>query len=537
MSLRVKLAAMVALSAIAVVLLSVLNFAQTRTIRDDADKITQQVVPGILSIGHAEYSFARARYNVVFHIILDDPAEKARVEERFNEHLANLDKAMEELGKFHVDATDEARYEALKKELGVWRPVTREILALSKQGDTQGALQMIITQCAPQAERVYTALSQAEAYKAELNTKATRTMDDAIAHARTVTLAGGAALVLAIAAVGWLTGVSMLRPVNQLRTFVEELAHDFNFRMRVDVRQRDEIGVSLEALNRLVDSLQKSLKQLDQVGHSVTQLVGGLSSASQNMSGSIEGVSEAASTLATGVEEVTVSINQVADRALECDQAARAAGAHAREGGRVIDETIAKINAIHYQAQDSAERIDALQLKAADIGTVVATIKDIADQTNLLALNAAIEAARAGEQGRGFAVVADEVRQLAERTADSTQQIAATVAAIQQEAGDAVTSMKQMVAQVDAGVDTARVASTAINDIRNSADTVVSQISEISNAMREQSVASSTMARQVEQVAQMSEQSNQSAHEVASEASRLAELGRTLDDTIAHYHV
>ncbi|XZG68767.1 methyl-accepting chemotaxis protein [Chitinibacteraceae bacterium HSL-7] len=537
MSIRIKLTLMVALSACAIVLLALINFTQSSFLKADAARITEQVVPGISEIGQVEYAFARARYDVVYHIIQFDTDEKAATEKRFNEHIKQLKENLGKLESSIADETDRANVTALKGEIETWMPLTLKILERSNSGDPEGALTQIREHCVPQAERIYQALAKAEAYKQTLSTQASDAITGDISNARAYTIWGGLALLVAIAVTGWRVGGGIIKPLNQMQHFAEELAREYDFTRRVEVTSRDETGQSIAAINRLLDTLQGSLKQLQQVGHDVTRSVSSLSATSRAMSENAESVSESASAMAAGIEEVTVSVNHVADRATECDQSARSAGDYARHGGHVIDETIAKINAIHHQARDSAERIDALQQQAADIGTVVATIKDIADQTNLLALNAAIEAARAGEQGRGFAVVADEVRKLAERTSQSTQQITATISAIQQEAGAAVASMQQMVTQVDAGVDAARVASTAIGDIRRSTDEVVGQISEISHAMREQSAASTTMATQVEHVASMSERSNASAQSTAGDAARLSDLGRALDAAVARYRV
>ncbi|MBE9607933.1 methyl-accepting chemotaxis protein [Chitinilyticum piscinae] len=330
---------------------------------------------------------------------------------------------------------------------------------------------------------------------------------------------------------------SITVPLREMQSFMQDLSTRFDFTQRLPVKRRDEIGDSLQAMNVLLDALQPSIRQLHQIGQNVGKAVSALSSNSREMSQAANNVSSSASSMAAGIEEVTVSISHVADQACQCDQTAREAGRQAASGGAVIDGTITSINQIADQVRQSAGQIESLKERTTSISAVVNVIKDIADQTNLLALNAAIEAARAGELGRGFAVVADEVRKLAERTGSSTQEIIATVSAIQNEASSTVQTMQATVRQVDEGVSRAQQASSAINEIRQSADRVVEQVSEISQAMREQSEASSAMAQQVERVAQMSEESSAAAASTADEGRRLQQLGQELEQSIARYRV
>ena len=327
------------------------------------------------------------------------------------------------------------------------------------------------------------------------------------------------------------------RPLRELQNFVAEVGTQLDFTRRMPVSSDDEIGQTLKAINGLLDTLQASFRQVLDVVSQVTASVDHLSGASREMSSISHSVSESSASMAAGVEQVTVSIGHVAERSDECDRTAREAGRQATAGGEVIDSTIASINEIATRVRSAAEQIDQLKGRTESIGAVVNVIKDIADQTNLLALNAAIEAARAGEQGRGFAVVADEVRKLAERTASSTQEIIETINAIQSGANATVNAMGQTVHDVDTGVAQAQRASVAIQDIRASADRVVEQVSDISSAMREQSSASSLMAQQVERVAQMSEESSETATKTADEGRHLLELSQSLDQAIRRYRV
>jgi methyl-accepting chemotaxis protein len=215
----------------------------------------------------------------------------------------------------------------------------------------------------------------------------------------------------------------------------------------------------------------------------------------------------------------------------------RRSGEIASEGQAVIQDTVSEINGIAERVRDASEQIDQLARESANIGAVVNVIKEVADQTNLLALNAAIEAARAGEQGRGFAVVADEVRKLAERTSQSTQEIGALISTIQQGAEAAVSRMREVVGRVGQGVEKAGLAGGAIQQIRDGSGRVVDMVEDISLAIREQSTASLNISQQVERIAQMSEEASDAAGHTADAASQLQGLAKQMQVAVARYRV
>ncbi len=245
--------------------------------------------------------------------------------------------------------------------------------------------------------------------------------------------------------------------------------------------------------------------------------------------------SDAASSMAASVEEMAVSIDQVKDNAGEAHGISRESAVISEEGAAVIHNAASEMRKISEAVQSSSEIVEDLGRQSDQITSIVNTIREIADQTNLLALNAAIEAARAGEQGRGFAVVADEVRKLAERTSHSTTEIATMVGKIQNGTRSAVSSMQAGVAKVGSGVQLANQAGDSIERIRDGAQRVTFVVNGISDSISEQSQASNDIAQKLETIAQMSEESAIAVRQTADAARRLHQLSGELHEAVARF--
>ena len=260
-----------------------------------------------------------------------------------------------------------------------------------------------------------------------------------------------------------------------------------------------------------------------------------VASSSQQISASSASQSDSASSMAAAVEQTTVGIDHIAKNAQDAQDYSRRSDEVAAEGGRIVHGVVDEIQAIAQTVNQSAAAVEALGQQSSQISAIVDTIKEIADQTNLLALNAAIEAARAGESGRGFAVVADEVRKLAERTAKSTQEISGMIGAIQSGTSMAVSSMKEGVERVAAGVEQAQLAGDAISQVQVQSRQVLEAVSEISVALREQAAASTEIAQSVERIAQMAEENNIAVAGNAETADTLRNLAHTLTSAISRF--
>jgi methyl-accepting chemotaxis protein len=245
--------------------------------------------------------------------------------------------------------------------------------------------------------------------------------------------------------------------------------------------------------------------------------------------------SDAAAEMAAAVEELTVSIGVVANDAGSAHDISNESGRSSVHGAAVVQETVNGIQRIEAQVRESGQRVSELGAMASEVAGIIDVIKNIADMTNLLALNAAIEAARAGDAGAGFAVVADEVRKLAERSAVSSQDIAAIIGRIRQGADVAVADMQRSVAQVAEGVAMADKAGQAIVAIKDGSSRVVSVVSAISGSLREQAHVAEQLARNVESIARMSEDNRRAASSSAETAAQLRALAKALDAKIGRF--
>ncbi|NMZ31213.1 methyl-accepting chemotaxis protein [Pseudomonas protegens] len=356
-------------------------------------------------------------------------------------------------------------------------------------------------------------------------------MDAAKSSALAILIGGGLLAAVLAMLVAWSLSSNLVGRIRQAVEVAKAIAAG-RLDSSISVTGRDEVSNLLQAFAAMQERLRTMISQIKLGADQLVSASQSISSASLQLSASAQEQSHSASSMAATVEELTVSINHVADNAGDAHALSSESGRQSEEGGSVIQDTLGSMRLIAETVQASATQIGELGQHAEQISSIVSVIKGIAEQTNLLALNAAIEAARAGEQGRGFAVVADEVRLLAQRTANSTQEITEMVDKIQLGTREAVSSMDVGVNQVKSGVELAQQAGEAIVNIRTSSGNVVRVVDQISLALREQTAASQDVARNVERIAQMSQQNSQAVEETTETARSLQQLAQNLEQQV-----
>ncbi len=348
-----------------------------------------------------------------------------------------------------------------------------------------------------------------------------------------VTLVSGLLLI----GCGVLVSRSIVLPVNGLRDALKAAQRDNDLTVRARGAGRDELGQAMDAFNALMAQWQQTVGRLK---HDAARLSGAstsVASAALDIARQARAQSEAASSTAASVEQVSVSISKVAEHADLTQGIAQQATALSESGRETMRKAAQSMTRLAGSVQDSAGLIEALSRRSAEISTIVEVIRDISEQTNLLALNAAIEAARAGEQGRGFAVVADEVRKLAERTGASTTEISELTGTIQSEVASAVAQLKQSTAQVNEGVGLSAEVEQALAQIQDGAGSTRNFVGDIAWAAAEQRTASQDIARHVENIARMAEDSNR-AIVIATDAARdLETLATAVNSQVSQFRV
>jgi methyl-accepting chemotaxis protein len=346
------------------------------------------------------------------------------------------------------------------------------------------------------------------------------------------------ALVLLLGAFSmWVIKSKVISPMHYMNATMSKIEQTGDLTTKLEVASHDEIGQMAGAFNAMIDKFHDIIKSI----HASTEH---LASSSEELSASSVQIAEGtrqqssrASQVSTAAQEMSATLTEVVKSVSGASDAARDASEVALKGGDTVSSTVDSMNGISETAKESSVIITALGAKSEEIGNIINVIDDIADQTNLLALNAAIEAARAGEQGRGFAVVADEVRKLAEKTMTATKEIGGMIQAMQEETRKAIASVENEVAAVESGVKLASDAGESLSEIVGKVDMVTKMIEQISTASEQQSAATDQISSDIDSVATVVNETSASAEQISKASQEIAELAAGLKANVEMFKV
>ncbi|WP_210559108.1 MULTISPECIES: methyl-accepting chemotaxis protein [unclassified Pseudomonas] len=326
------------------------------------------------------------------------------------------------------------------------------------------------------------------------------------------------------------------RPLQETLAVVERIASG-DLTQNVTVTRRDELGVLQQGIARMGVTLRDLISGIRDGVTQIASAAEELSAVTEQTSAGVNSQKVETDQVATAMHEMTATVQEVARNAEEASQAAAAADGEAREGDKVVNEAIAQIERLASEVVRSTEAMSVLQQESDKIGSVMDVIKAVAEQTNLLALNAAIEAARAGEAGRGFAVVADEVRGLAQRTQKSTEEIEGLVAGLQNGTQQVAAVMNNSRALTDSSVALTRKAGDSLENITRTVSNIQSMNQQIAAAAEQQSAVAEEISRSIINVRDVSEQTAAASDETAASSVELARLGGQLQQMVSHFRV
>jgi methyl-accepting chemotaxis protein len=537
MSIKLRLLLLIGTSVLTALIVSLVSYVGNTQM---ADAVSESEVSMTALRNHLEADMMHdaLRADVLSAMLVGlgkSTSSKAEVHSSIQEHTAHFREVLGDNLKLPVNDTLKTALNKVKPSLDTYISAAERIvgLALEKPEAAQKELGTFNTAFS-QLEDQMGALSEL----IETNTQQTsQGTAQTIQNANfTLGIVLIASLVLLLIQGRWVI-MSIMGPLQTASRIAQSIAHGNLSEPIVEPTQKDEASALIRSLATMQRDLRGMIEVVRSNAHGVSGMSDQLSSGCHQVADSSQQQSAAASTMAAAASEMTASIEEITRHAERALDMANQAESLAKDGGRVIHQVVEDMDGIARSAQQSAQVIRTLDKESEGIFNIIQVIKGIADQTNLLALNAAIEAARAGEQGRGFAVVADEVRNLAGRTSASTQEIASMVARIQQSTREAVTSMEAGVAQVDKGMAVTADVERAIREILDATLSTTQLVNDITRTIGEQSLASNEIAHQVDMIAGMSEGNSKVIGQTASTTDELSSLAGKLSQSVDRFRL
>jgi methyl-accepting chemotaxis protein len=533
---RTKILAAFSTITIMTIFLGIFSLMETGNVNTEAVDVVENLIPSITTLGSIDSQLNLNRRGEIQVCTKTTPEELERYAKRQAETLEKITSMMTGLEKLPLTPEEKKMADALKADIASYYNDSAKTFEIARTGDLDGTIKSMRTV----SKKSYDAVQKKVAELVEYNTKEAV---DAEHHAKQIytsaklwTIVTIIVCVVVAMTLGFLIASAIATPMRRLVTEVDKMASG-DLRVQLNAQGHDEIGQLNDAFIRMAENIRNMISRIEDASNRVTVTSSQVYRSSEQMATGAEEVAAQAATVATAGEEMAATSGDIAQNCSMAAEAAQQANQKAVDGEGVVENTVRIMNQIAERVSDSARTVESLGSRSDQIGTIIGTIEDIADQTNLLALNAAIEAARAGEQGRGFAVVADEVRALAERTTRATREIGAMIKSIQQETRSAVSVMEEGVHKVEEGREESARSGDAIRSILQQINEVAMQVNQIATAAEEQTATTSEISSNMMQITDVVQQTARGAQESAAAAGQLKVVAEELQQLVKQFRL
>ncbi len=477
---------------------------------------------------------ARSSFGV---LLTDNKPDSDKELERIAMAMQAIDENISKLNRDIGSAEGREIYADFIKAKQEYDPAISKFVSLLKEGNKEEAKRLRLVDIRKmQRQRYMPSIEKIIQYEDKLTKEAGQNAEKAKSKALTTAAVIAFVAVIMAFILGVLITRSIAGPLKMAADATARVATG-DLTAKVATKGKDEIGSLMRSMQGMIENLKTMIITIKTSSQSVALASEQLSTNSGHMSEGLAEQSGRASLIATSSEEMSQTVVDIAKNASVISGSADETLIAAHEGEGVVSKTIAEVQDVAKTVSELSAIMVSLGNRSKQIGEIVGVIKDIADQTNLLALNAAIEAARAGEQGRGFAVVADEVRKLADRTGKATSEISVMIEAIRSEVDQALSSMEQASDKVKTGVDEASQAGVALNTIVGGIDGLKTMIHQIASATEEMSTVSETISKDIETIADVSKKTLANSGQIAESAADLARLSSKLEKVVEQFRV
>ena len=511
-------------------------FVELGNIKEDIDTISKQDVPKVHASGDSLEALQNICRSAALIVAVSNPDFRGNEQKDINEERAQLSATLKTLDELEKSEKGKVLLEKIKSSTAKMAEINNKVIELALAGNQAEADKLLEGDW----ETAFNSTEHAYGeYSKHLDEEGDASYKEVAAAYKSAVLGLIIACVIAVLiaiAFGVLITRGVTVPLGKMRDLIQDIAQgEGDLTKRLNADSKDELGEVSRWFNIFVDKLHGIITQISQATVEVASASNELHSTAEQMATGIEQVAAQAGTVATAGEEMSATSSDIAQNCQFAAEGSQQASAAAVSGAKVVDETIIVMNNIAVRVKNSAKAVESLGARSDQIGAIVGTIEDIADQTNLLALNAAIEAARAGEQGRGFAVVADEVRALAERTTRATREIGEMIKAIQSETKGAVIAMEEGVVEVGKGSEKAANSGRALEQILEQINSVTTQIAQVATAAEEQTATTSEISSNMQQITEVVAQTASGSQESAAAANQLSALAEDLRKIVGQF--